>query len=80
MSGTAEALDQPACNKLPAEGVACVLAATVTVLVCRVSRAFAPKYGMNEMTSTHHKHTPDAVSNSVSLMKLRFGRGNMIIL
>lgn len=31
VSSTAEALDEPICYKLPAEGVACVLAATVVV-------------------------------------------------
>ena len=31
MISTAEALDEPVCYKFPAEGVACVLAATVTV-------------------------------------------------
>ena len=31
MSSTAEALDEPVCYKFPAEGIACVLAATVAV-------------------------------------------------
>ena len=31
MGSTAEALDEPVCNKFPAEGIACVLAATVAV-------------------------------------------------
>ena len=31
MGSTAEALDEPVCNKFPAKSVACVLAATVTV-------------------------------------------------
>ena len=31
MSSAAEALNEPICYKFPAEGVACVLAATVTV-------------------------------------------------
>ena len=31
VSSTAEALDEPVCYKLPAKGIACILAATVTV-------------------------------------------------
>ena len=31
MGSTAKALDEPVCNKFPAEGIACILAATITV-------------------------------------------------
>lgn len=31
MGSTAKALDEPVCNKFPTEGIACILAATVTV-------------------------------------------------